>query len=117
MAKVVLKDAGKIYPGGVVAAAEVNLEIADGEFEVAIEFLMMAEETNLHFEAALDELEKLVARMEDGDLPLEDTLKQFERGIELARHCQKALSDAEQKVEILVEKSGRTEIEPFETEK
>jgi exodeoxyribonuclease VII small subunit len=79
----------------------------------------MTEKNNptLDFEAALDELEKLVARMEDGDLPLEDTLKQFERGIELARHCQKALSDAEQKVEILVEKSGRAEIEPFETEK
>ncbi len=79
----------------------------------------MTEKDNptLDFEAALDELEKLVARMEDGDLPLEDTLKQFERGIELARHCQKALSDAEQKVEILVEKSGRAEIEPFETEK
>jgi exodeoxyribonuclease VII small subunit len=80
---------------------------------------LMTEKNNssLDFEAALDELEKLVARMEDGDLPLEETLKQFERGIELARRCQKALSDAEQKVDVLVEKSGRTDIEPFETEK
>jgi len=68
------------------------------------------------FEAALDELEKLVARMEEGDLPLEETLKQFERGIELTRQCQKALSDAEQKVEVLVEKSGQAAVESFETE-
>jgi exodeoxyribonuclease VII small subunit len=68
------------------------------------------------FEAALDELEKLVARMEEGELPLEETLKQFERGIELTRQCQQALADAEQKVEILVEKSGQAAVEPFETE-
>jgi exodeoxyribonuclease VII small subunit len=68
------------------------------------------------FEAALDELEKLVARMEEGDLSLEDTLKQFERGIDLTRQCQKALADAEQKVEILVEKAGHTEVEPFDTD-
>ena len=54
--------------------------------------------------------------MEEGDLPLEETLKQFERGMELTRQCQKALTDAEQKVDILVEKSGQTVVEPFETE-
>jgi len=74
------------------------------------------DEATLDFEAALDELEKLVARMEEGDLPLEETLKQFERGMELTRQCQKALADAEQKVDILVEKSGQTVVEPFETE-
>ncbi len=74
------------------------------------------DEAALDFEAALDELEKLVARMEEGDLPLEETLKQFERGMELTRQCQKALADAEQKVDILVEKSGQTVVEPFETE-
>ncbi len=69
-----------------------------------------------NFEAAMDELEKLVARMEEGDLPLEETLKQFQRGIELTRQCQKALADAEQKVEILVEKAGQTEVEAFDTD-
>jgi len=68
------------------------------------------------FEAALDELEKLVALMEEGDLPLEETLKQFEKGIKLTRQCQKSLAEAEQKVEILVEKSGRSEPETFEPE-
>jgi exodeoxyribonuclease VII small subunit len=64
------------------------------------------------FEKSLRELEALVARLEGGDLSLEETLKQFERGISLTR--QKALAEAEQKVEILVEKSGRLETEPFE---
>jgi exodeoxyribonuclease VII small subunit len=66
------------------------------------------------FEKSLRELEALVARLEGGDLSLEETLKQFERGISLTRSCQKALAEAEQKVEILVEKSGRLETEPFE---
>jgi len=68
------------------------------------------------FEAAMDELEKLVARMEEGDLPLEETLRQFQRGIELTRQCQKALAEAEQKVEILVEKAGPADIEAFDAD-
>lgn len=60
--------------------------------------------SSLNFEAALDELETLVARMEEGETSLEDSLKDFERGIELTRSCQKALVEAEQKVQILLEK-------------
>ncbi|MCJ7557718.1 MAG: exodeoxyribonuclease VII small subunit [Gammaproteobacteria bacterium] len=55
----------------------------------------------LDFEAAMAELEGLVERMETGDLPLEETLKQFERGVTLTRQCQEALKQAEQKVQIL----------------
>jgi exodeoxyribonuclease VII small subunit len=55
----------------------------------------------LDFEAAMAELESLVERMESGDLPLEETLKQFERGVILTRQCQEALKQAEQKVQIL----------------
>ena len=54
------------------------------------------------FEKALSELETLVEKLERGELPLEETLKQFERGIELTRSCQKALQAAEQRVEILL---------------
>ena len=54
------------------------------------------------FEKALAELESLVENLERGELPLEETLKQFERGIELTRSCQKALQSAEQRVEILL---------------
>jgi exodeoxyribonuclease VII small subunit len=53
------------------------------------------------FEAALAELESIVQRLEQGELPLEDSLRQFERGIQLARNCQKALRQAEQKVRVL----------------
>lgn len=65
-----------------------------------------------NFEEALDELEALVERMEQGETSLEDSLKDFQRGIELTRTCQKALSEAEQKVEILLQKDS----EPVEFE-
>jgi len=60
----------------------------------------------LDFETALEELETLVERMENGESSLEDSLKDFERGIELTRSCQTALAEAEQKIEILLKKDG-----------
>ena len=66
------------------------------------------------FEKALAELEALVARMEKGDLPLEEALASFERGIELTRLCQTALKEAEQKVQLLVERDGKQTLEPFD---
>lgn len=67
------------------------------------------------FEAAIRELETLVARLEQGDLSLEESLRAFERGIALTRSCQKALRSAEQKVEILVqEDNGEADIRPLE---
>jgi exodeoxyribonuclease VII small subunit len=65
------------------------------------------------FEQALAELEALVARLERGDLPLDEALKTFERGVELTRHCQGALKAAQQRVEILLKRNGQTESEPF----
>ena len=65
------------------------------------------------FEKALAELESLVEKMEKGDLGLEESLKHFERGIALTRACQKALSDAEQKVQILMENAGGKELASF----
>ncbi|MGQ0384575.1 MAG: exodeoxyribonuclease VII small subunit [Gammaproteobacteria bacterium] len=53
------------------------------------------------FEAALAELEQIVQRLEQGDLPLEESLRQFERGVALTRSCQKALRQAEQKIRVL----------------
>ena len=58
------------------------------------------------FEAALQELEQLVNKMESGDQGLEDSLKSFQRGIELTRTCQKGLKEAEQKIEKLIEQNG-----------
>lgn len=57
----------------------------------------------LDFESAMAELDSLVSTMEIGDLPLEASLKEFEKGIKLSRHCQKALTDAEQRVKILLD--------------
>jgi exodeoxyribonuclease VII small subunit len=68
------------------------------------------------FEQALAELESLVERLEKGDLPLEEALQTFERGIALTRHCQASLAAAQQKVEILLKRSGQTEVSPFEEE-
>lgn len=56
---------------------------------------------DLKFESALAELEKLVASMEAGQLPLEESLAAYRRGAELLQHCQRQLSDAEEKVRVL----------------
>lgn len=57
--------------------------------------------TQPDFETAMVELEKLVSKIEDGNLPLEESLKEFEKGIKLSQICQQALTDAEQRVKIL----------------
>lgn len=66
-----------------------------------------------NFEAALAELEQLVEQMEKGDMPLEQSLKSFERGVALTRQCQRALQAAEHKVQILLDKNGEETIEDF----
>jgi exodeoxyribonuclease VII small subunit len=68
------------------------------------------------FEEALSELEALVESMEQGELPLEESLKSFERGVTLTRTCQQALKAAEQKVEILSRNTLDAEPEPFDSE-
>ncbi|MGH8458822.1 MAG: exodeoxyribonuclease VII small subunit [Nevskiales bacterium] len=65
------------------------------------------------FEKSLAELEALVERMESGELSLEDSMKQFERGIQLARACQQQLKQAELKVQQLVQKNGDAKLEDF----
>jgi len=54
------------------------------------------------FEASLKELEKIVSQLEDGDLPLEESMKLFEKGIRLSRECQERLSQAERRIEVLL---------------
>ena len=70
----------------------------------------------IDFEKALAELEQLVETMEKGDLTLEESLKQFERGVSLTRACQKALAEAEQKVRILTRDNESAELTEFEAE-
>jgi len=59
------------------------------------------EEAKIDFESALKELESLVSKMESGELSLDDSLKAFERGIELTRTCQSTLEAAELKIQML----------------
>jgi exodeoxyribonuclease VII small subunit len=66
------------------------------------------------FEHSLSELEALVQKLEQGDVPLEEALKTFERGVALTRQCQTALRSAQQKVEVLLTKNGEERIEPLE---
>ncbi|MFV2060598.1 MAG: exodeoxyribonuclease VII small subunit [Gammaproteobacteria bacterium] len=69
--------------------------------------------TNFNFESALAELEKLVEKMEQGDLSLEQSLVDFERGVTLTRQCQESLKTAEQKVQILLEQNGQQTLSNF----
>ncbi|HTV97577.1 MAG TPA: exodeoxyribonuclease VII small subunit [Steroidobacteraceae bacterium] len=69
----------------------------------------------LDFEAAMRDLEQIVERLEHGDLPLEESLAAFERGVMLTRSCQLALKEAEQKVEILLRKAGTAQVQDFDS--
>jgi exodeoxyribonuclease VII small subunit len=61
------------------------------------------------FESAIDELETIVKRLEEGDLALETSLELFERGVQLSRFCHSKLEEAERRVELLTE---RGEVKP-----
>lgn len=65
------------------------------------------------FEGSLAELEAIVDRLEQGELSLDESLQQFERGVQLTRACQAALKQAEHKVEVLLRKSASPD--EFET--
>ncbi len=67
------------------------------------------------FEDALKKLEKVVTKLEGGDIPLEESLKLFEEGIRLSRFCNQKLEEAERKVEILMKnKDGTIKTQPFD---
>jgi len=67
------------------------------------------------FEAAMQRLEEIVKSLESGDLPLEESLKVFAEGMELAKYCSKKLEEAEKKVTVLIEESaGRYTQVPFD---
>ncbi|MFT4112110.1 exodeoxyribonuclease VII small subunit [Silvibacterium sp.] len=68
------------------------------------------------FEESLKKLETIVAQLERGDLPLEDSVKIFEEGVQLSALCKKELEEAEGKVEILMkQRDGSMKREPFPT--
>ena len=67
-----------------------------------------------NFEQSLAQLEALVAKLESGDLPLDQALASFEQGVRLTRECQGALSAAQQKVQVLLQRGESITIEEFE---
>lgn len=70
----------------------------------------------LNLEQALAELNSLVEKMEQGELDLDEALKDFERGVFLTRYCQKLLSDAEQKVQILMQEEGQAVLKTYQVD-
>jgi len=72
-------------------------------------------EKNKDFESSLKKLEEIVTELEAGDLPLEKSIKAFEDGIKLTRHCQKLLTEAELKIKKLVDSDdGSFDLESFD---
>ena len=78
--------------------------------------LMTKKKSLTLFEDSLAEIEQLLSQLEQGELSLEESLKSFERGVTLTRVCQKALQEAEQKVQILIETNGSQALESFADE-
>lgn len=77
----------------------------------------MSKEQKASFEESLEKLEKIVERLEEGDLPLEKSLELFEEGVKLSRDCQQRLEQAESRIEILMKDSeGTPVLEAFEEE-
>ena len=69
------------------------------------------------FEASLNELERIVKKLEDGDMPLEESLKLFEDGVRLSRECRERLTNAERRIEVLMKESdGSMSLESIELE-
>jgi exodeoxyribonuclease VII small subunit len=73
----------------------------------------MTNKKSFPFEATLEKLESIVEKMEQGDMSLEDSLKAFEQGIQLTRSCQKALVEAEQQVQLLLQENGQLQTTEF----
>jgi len=69
-----------------------------------------------HFEENLIELDTIVNQLESNQLSLEDALKAFEKGVQLSQNCQGVLTQAEQKVQILLKQQGNESLEPFDPE-
>lgn len=71
---------------------------------------------NIDFETTLKELEMVVNRLENGDLPLEEAVNQFAKGMQLAQQGQERLQQAEQQVQILLNKNVDSELSQYQPE-
>ena len=71
----------------------------------------MTKKDTVNFESSLKKLEKIVAKLDDGDVSLEDSVKSFEEGIGLVKECQKQLSEAELKVKKLLDSGDSVDLD------
>ena len=77
----------------------------------------MANKKNQSFEEAIENLEDIVARLESGNLPLDDSIKQFEEAMKLIGYCEQKITSAKQKVKMLTEAADGTVTDvPFTSE-
>ena len=72
-----------------------------------------SDEKTLSFEESISRLEKIVAQLQTGELPLDRALQLFEEGVVLSRQCQTQLETVERRVEILLREKGALELAPF----
>jgi len=77
---------------------------------------MPAPAENVPFEATLAQLEELVARLESGELVLDEALRTFEQGVRMTRECQSALTAAQQRVQQLIQRGEHVVVEDFQSE-
>ena len=74
-----------------------------------------SKEKSLDFEKSLAKLEKIIEALEDGELPLNESIKTFEEGVKITKHCQELLAKAELKIQKLLEKDdGSLDLEGFD---
>ena len=80
---------------------------------MALQRAMSDQELELTFEQGLESLDKIVDKLESGDLELVESLELFEQGVLLSQNCRKQLEAAETKVEALIKRDAKLEPEPF----
>lgn len=72
---------------------------------------------NKNFEDSMKELEEIAKKLSDGEVSLDESINLFENGMKLSKNCQRILEDAEKKVNVLLNKDGEMEKQPFEEPK
>lgn len=65
------------------------------------------------FERAMEELEEIVAKLEEGELNLDESVEEFEKGMKISKECSKILENAEKRITMLLQKEGNIEEEKF----
>lgn len=71
----------------------------------------------MNFEEAMEKLEKITQDLEEGNLPLEESLEKFEEGMRLVNFCEKKLEEMEKRIRLLVKNEGELKLEPWQPDR